>query len=354
MIYRTSREIYRSVRVLLSITPKRGSIDLLNDHKNSLSARNKNMNVPFVLRRLGPLLALGTMVALGGCGGSGGGTATGVLSLRITDGAVDMAEHVFVQFSGLELQGPGQRITLFYCVDPMDSMKTVVSDMACTTQPAPKQLDLLALSGGQADFLLDGFTLPAGHYSWVRLVVDTAGTLDSYIVVGGLNHELTIPSGAETGLKLNRGFNVPAGGSADFTLDFDLRKSVEVTGMGEYMLRPTLRMVDNAMVGAISGTVDAGLVPGGCTPAVYVFEGAGVTPDDIDGVAPDPVTTATVKLDGSDNLYKYTAAFLEPGSYTISFTCDAAADGAMDDDALTFTGTTTVTVTTNSTTRQDL
>jgi Domain of unknown function (DUF4382) len=311
------------------------------------------MNIAFIRQRLGVVLVLGVISVLGGCGGSGSNTPTGVLSLHITDGAVDSAEHVFIQFSGLELQGPGQRTTLFYCQDPMDSMKTVVSEMACTTPPAPKQLDLLALSGGLADFLLDGFTLPAGHYSWVRLMVDTGGMLDSFIVVGGLNHELTIPSGDETGLKLNRGFDVPAGGSADFTLDFDLRKSVEVTGTGEYMLRPTLRMVDSAMVGAISGTVDAALVPGGCTPAVYVFEGGAVMPDDIDGIAPDPVTTAAVKLDGSDNQYKYTAAFLEPGTYTIAFTCDAAADDPMVDDALTFTGTTTVSVMAKTTTTHD-
>jgi len=309
------------------------------------------MKISFMLQWLRSVLVLGMLSVLVGCGGSGS-APTGVLSLQITDGAVDMADHVFVQFSGLELQGPGQRITLFYCVDPMDSMKTIVSDMACTTQPASKQFDLLALSGGQADFLLDGFTLPAGHYSWVRLMVDTVGMLDSYIVVGGLNHELTIPSGAETGLKLNRGFDVPPGGSADFTLDFDLRKSVELTSMG-YMLRPTLRMVDNAMVGAISGTVHAALVPGGCTPAVYVFAGSGVTPDDVDGTAPDPVTTAIVKLDSTHTLYKYTAAFLEPGDYTIAFTCDAAADGPMLDNTLIFSGTTTVAVAMHTTTVHD-
>jgi len=310
------------------------------------------MKNSFTLRWLRAALALGMISALVGCGGSESENAptTGVLSLRITDGAVDTADNVFVQFRGLELQGPDGRTTLFYCEDPADSTKTVVSNTACTTPPAPKQLDLLALSGGQADFLLDGFTLPAGHYNWVRLMVDTAGMLDSYIVVGGLNFELTIPSGDETGLKLNRGFNVPAGGSADFTLDFDLRKSVHTSTIGDYLLRPTLRMMDTTVVGSIAGTVDAALVPGGCAPAVYVFQGSAIVPDDIDGIAPDPVTTANVKLDSSDSLYKYKAAFLEPGSYTIAFTCDAAADDPMVDDTLSFSGTTTVSVATNTTT----
>ena len=302
------------------------------------------------MKQTGFLSFLAAVLAAGGCGGSGGGASTGALSLRITDGAVDSAEHVFVQFSGLELQGAGQRITLFYCQDPMDAANTVVGDTACTTPPAPKQLDLLALSGGQADFLLDGFTLAAGHYEWVRLAVDTAGTLDSYIVRNG-NHELTIPSGMETGLKVNRGFDVPAGGSADFTLDFDLRKSVLVTGTGQYLLRPTLRMVNNVMVGAISGTVEASLVPGGCTPAVYVFQGAGVTPEDIDGTPADPLSVASVTLDANDNVYKYRAAFLEAGDYTLTYTCDA--DDPMVDEVLAFSGTTTVSVAAGANTVQD-
>ncbi len=318
------------------------------------------MNTPSILKRFGSVLALGAILAVTGCGSSGGGdnggnnsssngNGTGTMSLQITDGPVDSAAHVYVQFSGLEIQsGGGHSTTLYYCQDPADSTKTVLSDTTCTTPPAPKQIDLLALSGGQSDFLLNGYTLPAGHYSWIRLMVDTAGMRDSYIVAQGADHELTIPSGMQTGLKLNRGFDVPDGGSAHFTIDFDLRKSVHMTGNGDYMLRPTLRMVDNNMVGSMSGTVDASLVPGGCTPAVYIFDGSGVTPDDIDGIAPDPVSTASVKLDSNDGMYKYMAAFLDAGNYTMAFTCDAAADDPTVDNAMTFSGTTTVSVTANT------
>ena len=311
------------------------------------------MNILRSLKRFGSFALVSAVMTAAGCGGSdGGGPGTGTLSLQITDGAVDSAEHVYIQFSGLEIHAAGgMRTTLYYCQDPADPTKTIVSEIPCTTPPASKRLDLLLLSGGLAEVLLNDFTLPAGRYVWIRLMVDTAGTRDSYIVVGGVEHELEIPSGDETGLKLNRGFNVPAGGSADFTIDFDLRKSVHLTGTGEYLLRPTLRLADNAVVGAIAGTVDAALVPGGCTPAVYVFEGAGVTPDDIDGTSPDPVTTATVKLDSG--VYKYKAAFLEAGSYTVAYTCQAALDDPAVDDALAFSGTATVPVAAKTTTVHD-
>ena len=280
-------------------------------------------------------------------GGSGSGSTTGgsgTLSLKVTDGPVYMADHVYIQFHGLELQPTsGGRITLYYCEDPMDATQTIVSDSACTTPPAPMQLDLLALNGGLTDTLLDGYTLPAGHYNWIRLLVDTGGSLDSYLVDATGDHELTIPSGAETGLKMNRGFDVAAGGNADFTVDFDLPKSVHVTGTGEYMLRPTLRLVNSIETGSIAGTVSPTLITTGCTPAVYVFAGENVAPDDIDGIAPDPVTTAMVKMDNM-GVYKYTAAFLEPGFYTVAFTCDAAQDDSMTDDAITFSDAANVSV----------
>ena len=313
------------------------------------------------LRTTGAMLAVILLASCGSGGGGAGSAGSGALTLRITDGPVDTAEHVYIQFRGLELQpAGGGRITLYYCQDPADATKTVVSATPCTTPAAPKQLDLLTLTGGQADFLLDSYMLPAGHYSWIRLMVDTGGYHDSYIVVaGGADYPLTIPSANQTGLKLNRGFDVPDGGSADFAIDFDLRKSVHVTGNGKYMMRPTLRLVDHTQVGTIAGTVNPALVPGGCTPAVYVYAGTGVVPDDIDDNAPDPVTTATVKLDSGSGEYRYAAAFLEPGDYTVAYTCDAAHDDQTVDntptvnpptDIVTFTGAASVAVTANTTT----
>lgn len=294
--------------------------------------------------------ALISAAMLGACGGGGdndSGGGSGTVTLRITDAPVDNSavEHVYVQFSSIELQGEGGRTVFYYCQDPADSSKTIVSTSPCVT-PKPRQIDLLALNGGLSDELLEGQTVPAGRYPWIRLAVDTSDAMDSYIVVSGSPHELTIPSGNQTGLKLIRGFIVPAGGHADFTIDFDLRKSVHVTATGEHVLRPVLRMVDNSQVGRIVGTVAASLVTAGCSPAVYVFAGAAVTPDDIDGNAVEPLTTATVRLDGG--VYRYTAAFLEIGSYTVAYSCQAAADDPATDDALAFSATATVAVAANA------
>ncbi|MDH3979190.1 MAG: DUF4382 domain-containing protein [Gammaproteobacteria bacterium] len=285
-----------------------------------------------------PVLGL----ALTGCGG--GGASTGSLSVAITDAAVDNADNVVVEFFGVELQpASGELITYDFTEQ-------------CSLDPASCQIDLLALNGGVSELILDNETVPSGEYSWLRFMVNASPNVrDSYIVVNGEEFELQIPSGAESGLKLNQGFVVPAGGSADFTVDFDLRKSVhDPVGSSDYLLRPALRIVDNSLVGTLTGNVDASFFAGGlCSGAVYVFFGGTVdAPDDEDGEGggPDPITSVLVPDDG---VYAYTVSFLSEGDYHIAFTCDAAADDpAVDDDAATvaFLAEATVTIIPNDTT----
>ncbi len=90
-----------------------------------------------------------------------------------------------------------------------------------------------------------------------------------------------------------------------------------------------------------------------CTGAVYIYAGSNVTPDDIDTTLPDPITTAMVKLDSTSGDYEYKAAFLEAGSYTVAFTCDAVQDDPGSDDVLVFVGTETVSVAAGAVTMHD-
>lgn len=253
---------------------------------------------------------------LAACGGGGDQGSTGELSLSITDAPVDNATSVVVQFSGVAFKRAG-------------AAPEVVENLT----PSPRQLDLLEYQEGRAALLLDGVELPAGDYQWIRLIVDNEPNVrDSYLVqTTGEECELTVPSGAESGLKLNRGFTLPADGSVALTIDFDLSKSVHAppgqTGAAPdctqgYLLRPTLRIVDDANVGAIAGSVDAALVTEACLPKVYVFAGLGATPDDIDDAADtDPEVVATVASADGGASYQYRAAFIPPGDYTVAFTC---------------------------------
>src|SRR5688572_14088106 len=233
------------------------------------------------------------LFALAGCGGGGGSPEqTGRMSLSVTDAPVDDASSVVVQFSGVAFKREG-----------------AAAEVVQNLSPSPRQLDLLEYQQGRAALLLDGVTLPAGRYEWVRLIVDTQQDVrDSYLVrTTGEECELRVPSGAESGLKLNRGFTLPADGSVALTIDFDLSKSIHAPpgqqGFAEactqgYLMRPTLRIVDNANVGAIAGTVDSALVTEDCLPKIYVYSGADVVPDDLEENAAsaevDPLVVAGV------------------------------------------------------------
>ncbi len=267
---------------------------------------------------------------------------TGSLSVGVTDAPVDSAEKVVVEFTGVEIKpADGESISFDFTEK-------------CAADPASCQIDLLTLTNGISQQLLDDEMVPAGQYNWMRLMVNAEPNIkDSYIVIDGKEFELRIPSGAQTGLKLNRGFVVPAGGAASFTIDFDLRKSVhEPGGKGEYLLRPTLRIVDNAETGTLYGSINADLFTGveACAGAVYVFEGDVTGPDDVDGDlgGPDPITSTLVAADG---IYNYKVGFLSEGDYLIAFTCDALADDPEVNDnnaTVNFLSTATITITADS------
>jgi hypothetical protein len=282
---------------------------------------------------------LGTAL-LAGCGGGGdaGAPANGQLTLGITDAPVDGATAVVVKFTGVELKPEGG------------------SAISISLSPAAS-IDLLALAGGNSRTLLDAHTVPAGRYEWVRLLIEAEqNQSSSYIDLStGERFPLFVPSGSESGLKLIRGFTVAAGSITNFTIDFDLRKSV-IAPPGQspnYLLKPVLRIVDNLRVGTIAGTVASALVPVDCSPQVYIFAGAGIVPDDLDSAAApdvDPLISVPVSLDAASGEYRFRASFVETGDYTASFTCNGAADTPEGEEVLVFAGTQNVTVTANQTT----
>lgn len=261
------------------------------------------------------------------CGGGGSGdtnsstnTPKGKMSVRVTDAPIDGVDvKVFVQFSAIELHGSGKTTRIEY--DP------------------PKQIELTLLTEGKtADFIND-LELPAGRYQWMRLEVDTAQDLDTYISVNGTPYELSIPSEERSGLKIVSEFEVIENKGSIYVIDFDLRKSITVTVNGlnvNYKLRPTLRLLEEKLVGVIAGTVD--LANYACDEtgnAVYIYDGANQLADDEGSLNP-PVTSAQIKYNTETATYKYLAAFVNQGDYTVALTCMADADNPETNDDITF------------------
>ena len=295
------------------------------------------------------LAVAGLALLLTACGGGGGSdSGSGSLSLGLTDGPVENLDQVVVTFTEV-------------IVHPADGGSDLVFDVTDNGATSGITVDLKTLGQGNSIRLLDDETLPAGKYSWIRLVIDPDMT---YVVedVGGSQLLLDCSSCDESHLKLNRSFSIAADGVVDFTIDFDLRKSITLQQPNkvpytdyQYKLRPTLRILETQVASAyISGSVDQGLVdpspspsvlPDACAVYVYTGDAGTVEPDDncVNDQNPNacpladrPLTTADVMLDTGTGLYTYRTGYLYPGTYTVALLCED--DLADVDDAVTFLG----------------
>ena len=270
------------------------------------------------------------------CGGSGG-AGTGTLSVSVTDAPIDGVTEVRVEFDGVTLK-PQNGAQLEFRFDD-----------------TPKSINLKELTDGKIALLLDE-EVPAGPYIWMKLDVNAEfdGIFDSFVIEdGGGQVELRIPPDR---LKLGNEFTVVQGGQTAFVIEWNLRMGLtDPVGQPGYKLQPSLRIIDMTEHGTIAGLVDPNLLPpvdSACTSdlnsgdgnVVYVFEGLDVLPDDIDGIVPDPLTTADVRLNDDGNP-AYSVPFLSPGDYTVAFTCQGVDDAVPDpenpelpvDDAIEFT-----------------
>jgi hypothetical protein len=268
------------------------------------------------MKRLIPVLVL-SLLALSGCGGDSG---SGRLNLDITDAPADGASSIVVEFTGVSAQ-PETGAAIRYSFRQ------------------PVQIDLAELQSGVSASLLQNLPLPAGHYKSLTLEVSaTPGAKDSYVVDATGKHGLVL---AGSGVTVPGGFDVQGGMGTTFIIDFDMRRAVlpPAGASSDFRLISALRMLDERVAGNIIGTVPAGFsAASGCTPVVYVYAGE-VTPRDLDASAPvatQPVTETPVKLDTDFGPYRFTAAYLPAGVYTLAFTCDAANDDPSKPDAVTF------------------
>ena len=206
---------------------------------------------------------------------------------------------------------------------------------ACSSDDI-RTIDLLALTEGVSATLLDGVEVPSGRYNWIRLLVaDEPGTL---VLDDGTEHALTIPSGHHSGLKIIGGFEVSDTGQNELVIDFDLRRSIHRRGE-RYVLRPVLKVirVDDEARQRLMGQWAVTEAGEACTAAMtYIFEGADVTPDDIDGTDPDPVASVHMKMADDGVNWQWAAPLLAPGHYTVAYTCDGELDDPATDDAIAF------------------
>ncbi|MEE9542727.1 MAG: DUF4382 domain-containing protein [Thermodesulfobacteriota bacterium] len=241
----------------------------------------------------------------------------------------------------------------------------------------PREVDLLALGPDASLDILDDY-LPEGRYKSISLkVLADKDTFDSYIDISGTDYSIWMPNGKKghhknkRGLKLDRGFDVTSGGTADFSVRFDLSKDVHKAKRDDdnVILKPRLRLMDSVIVepdvvpdvviepGTLSGLVNLSLLRGDeCTGGfvVYLYSGAGVVPDDMDGDSGDAALRTNVFYDSSQYSFAYAFDSVDPGDYTAAFTCQGYDDFDDSDELIVFKSVVDVSVASGVDSFQDL
>jgi hypothetical protein len=169
--------------------------------------------------------------------GTGAGSGFGKLTMRLKDSPFSDAKAFLVTFSEVSVHASG------------GSWQKV--DFADTTATS-RTCDLKQLQNGATD-ILGVASLPAGHYTQIRLTVTAATLYFDKAVTGttsactttaptltGRSAPVKIPSGD---IKLNREFDLADGATLQILLDFDGDKSVNQLGNGNYQMSPVISVV---------------------------------------------------------------------------------------------------------------
>ena len=143
-----------------------------------------------------------------------------------------------------------------------------------TPEDYPINVDLTTLIAGNSLLLADQL-IPSGKLKQIRLVLGNGNTLK--IEGQAEMMSLKTPSAMQSGLKLNMNTTLDAGFTYIFILDWDVQKSVVMTGAGMYNLKPVIRVQAEVNSGSIEGNVsgeflDNTIVQVYTTSDVYVTE----------------------------------------------------------------------------------
>lgn len=112
--------------------------------------------------------------------------------------------------------------------------------------------NILELINGDFAILADA-ELETGTYQQIRLILSD----DNSDVIDGETYNMTVPSGAQTGLKLNINAEIEEGIVYTLLLDFDANRSVVKRGAtNQYNLKPVVRATSEAVTGNIGGNVN--------------------------------------------------------------------------------------------------
>jgi Domain of unknown function (DUF4382) len=253
-----------------------------------LLQRSNSMRINYL-----PMLALACSAAFVGCADdSTSGNQVGTLTVRLADAPGEEIESAVIWTSGVSVVGA-------------DGIQVISTDTAT--------YDLLALQGG-VTAALGSAEIPVGTYNQLRLMVDSAQvTLKSPITFtsGSPTASLKVPSGSESGLKVNLDSVEVIPGETVLLVDFDVSRSFVFQGPPGGPKSASFKPVIHATVMNVAGSIAGTVQPIAARAGLFAIQGT----DTIATAAADTLTGA------------YVLRYLAPGTYSVLARATGYQDG---------------------------
>jgi hypothetical protein len=191
------------------------------------------------------------------CSNSSSSSATGSLSIGITDAASDDYNAIYVTIDEVQVHtgddeagdwrvvaAPGRTFNL------LELVNGVIEQLGTATFETGQYTQVRLIVGKKADAELN---ILSENHPFANYIVDNTNTY----------HELKMPSGYQTGIKLVHAFEITEGLTTELVLDFDADQSVVIAGSsGNWLLKPTIKVIDTIENAIVEGVItDAGESP---------------------------------------------------------------------------------------------
>jgi hypothetical protein len=213
--------------------------------------------------------------------GTGSDGSMGTMTVEMTDAPIDSADAVNVFIERVEV----------------NNAEDEEEGWIVLNEPQ-QEYNLLELTNGATE-VIGSSELEAGTYNQIRLILSEGG---HSVEVNGEVHDMMVPSGPQTGIKLNINAVIEPDIEYVLLLDFDASRSVVAAGQPgnavKYLLKPVIEAKEKAITGNIEGVVD----PAEAKPVVYAIANS----DTLGSTIAD-TTSGDFKIIG-----------LEEGSYDVS------------------------------------
>lgn len=238
--------------------------------------QNKILNLPLAL-----IFAVAVFFTACDNSGTGSDGSMGTMTVEMTDAPIDSADAVNVFIERVEVNN----------AENEDEGWIVLNE--------PQQsYNLLELTNGATE-VIGSSELEPGVYNQIRLILSEGG---HSVEVDGNVHDMKVPSGPQTGIKLNINAEIESDFEYVLLLDFDASRSVVAAGQPgnavKYLLKPVIMAKEKAVTGNIEGVID----PAEANSVVYAIA--------------DSDTLASTIADTTNGDFKIIG--LEEGSYDVS------------------------------------